>query len=98
MQVQSKYLLDMSYLRLKSLSLGYALPKPMLNKVGINSLRVYVAGENLLTWDKLGDLPIDPETINGYSIFNNNSDNNAGRTGVAIPTFKSFSFGVQLNF
>ncbi len=98
MQVQSGYLLDMSYLRLKSITLGYSLPKPILNKVGINSLRIYVAGENLLTWDKLGRLPIDPEFINGYSIFNNDSNNNAGRTGVAIPTFKSFSFGAQLNF
>ncbi|SKB75954.1 SusC/RagA family TonB-linked outer membrane protein [Daejeonella lutea] len=97
MQVQSRYLLDMSYLRLKSLTLGYALPKTMLNKVGINSLRFYVAGENLITWDKLGRLPIDPEQINGYSMFN--TDNyNSGRTGVSIPTFKSFSFGAQLNF
>ncbi|MEJ7780358.1 MAG: SusC/RagA family TonB-linked outer membrane protein, partial [Daejeonella sp.] len=97
MQIQSKYLLDMSYLRLKSLTLGYSLPKTMLRKVGVNSLRVYVAGENLLTWDKLGDLPIDPEYINGFSMFNDDNYN-LDRTGVAIPTFKSFSFGAQLNF
>ncbi|MEJ7694171.1 MAG: SusC/RagA family protein, partial [Daejeonella sp.] len=97
MQVQSKYLLDMSYLRMKSVTLGYSLPNKMLRKVGVNSLRVYVAGENLLSWDKLGDLPIDPEYINGFSMFN--TDNyNSDRTGVAIPTFKSFSFGAQLNF
>lgn len=97
MQIQSKYLLDMSYLRLKSLSLGYAIPKKLLTRIGVNSLRVYLAGENLVTWDKLGRLPIDPETINGYSMFNT-TNYNSGRTGVAIPTFKSFSFGAQLNF
>lgn len=97
MQVQSKYLLDMSYLRLKSITLGYSLPQTMLKRVGVNSFRIYAAAENILTWDKLGRLPIDPETINGYSMWNE-SNYNSGRTGVAIPTFKSFSFGAQLNF
>lgn len=96
-QVQDRYLLDMSYLRLKNVTLGYTIPKSILQKVKINSLRVYASLENILTWDKLGGLPVDPEEISGYSMFNT-SNYNSGRTGVGIPTFKSASFGVQLNF
>ena len=58
---------------------------------------MYASLENILTWDKLGGLPVDPEEISGYSMFNT-SNYNGGRTGVGIPTFKSMSFGVQLTF
>jgi len=97
MQVQDRYLLDMSYLRLKNVTLGYTLPSHLLKPVGVNMLRVYVALENFITWDNLRGLPIDPEEISGYSMWNT-SNYNSGRTGVGIPTFKSASFGVQLNF
>lgn len=97
MQVQSRYLLDMSYLRAKNITLGYSLPKSLLNKVSINSLRVYVSLENFFTWDKLNGLPIDAEEVSGVSIFNA-TNYNSGRTGVGTPTFKSASLGVQLNF
>ncbi|MFC3200108.1 SusC/RagA family TonB-linked outer membrane protein [Parapedobacter deserti] len=97
MQIQDRYLLDMSYLRLKNLTLGYSLPRAPLQRIGVNSLRVYVALENILTWDRLGGLPIDPEEIAGYSMWND-QNYNLDRTGVGIPTFKSASFGVQLDF
>lgn len=97
MHVQDRYLLDMSYLRMKNLTFGYSLPPSVLNKVGANTLRIYVALENFLTWDNLGGLPIDPEEISGFSMWNN-SNYNLGRSGAGIPTFKSASFGVQLNF
>jgi len=97
MQVQSRYLLNMAYLRVKNITLGYSLPKSVLDKAFINQLRVYAALENFLTFDHLNGLPIDPEAINGYSMWNN-SNYNSGRTGVGIPAFKSVSFGVQLNF
>ncbi|HOZ95316.1 MAG TPA: SusC/RagA family TonB-linked outer membrane protein [Niabella sp.] len=97
MQVQDRYLLNMSYLRLKNLSVGYSLPQSILNRISVNSLRIYGALENFITWDHLGGLPIDPESINGYSMWNT-SNYNLGRTGIGIPTFKSVSFGIQLNF
>ncbi|WP_207535041.1 SusC/RagA family TonB-linked outer membrane protein [Desertivirga arenae] len=97
MQIQTRYLLNMAYLRLKNLTVGYSLPKSLLKKVNISSLRVYTALENFITWDKLGDLPIDPEAINGYSMWNS-SNYNSGRTGVGVPAFKTASFGIQLNF
>lgn len=97
MHVQSRYLLDMSYLRIKNITLGYSFPSTLLEKVSVNTARVYIALENFVTWDNLNGLPIDPEAINGFSMFND-SNYNLSRTGVGTPTFKSVSFGVQLNF
>ena len=103
MQIQSRYLLDMSYLRVKNLTFGYTIPQAILKKANINSLRVYTSLENFFTWDKLNGLPIDPETSEGSageSIFTSgtNTRYNSGRTGVGTPSFKSVSFGIQLNF
>jgi hypothetical protein len=97
MQIQDRYLLNMAYLRLKNFTVGYSLPKALLDKISIASARAYVGLENFITWDRLGDLPIDPETISGYSMWNTKTYN-SGRTGMGVPAFKSVSFGLQLNF
>ena len=55
----SFWLEDGSYVRLKNVSLGYNLPKSWLNRIGVSRIKVYVAGENLLTFCGLED--IDPE-------------------------------------
>src|SRR3712207_4694016 len=95
MQTQSKYLLNMAYLRVKNISLGYTVPKELLSKAYLTKARVYVSMENFFTFDKLRGLPIDPEAISGYSMFS--SSYNLGRTGTGMPLFKSVSFGVQLS-
>lgn len=59
---QTRYLLDASYIRLKNLSIGYTLPKSLVNKWKLQNLRVYLTGENLWTGTGLTDL-FDPETI-----------------------------------
>lgn len=97
MQKQSRYLLDMSYVRLKNITLGYTLPNHLTKKAWIQKARVYASLENFVTWDHLKGLPIDPEAISGYSMFNE-TKYNSGRTGVGTPTFKSASVGIQLNF
>lgn len=97
MQVQSKYLLNMAYLRFKNITLGYTLPSLLSKKIQVSKLRIYVALENFITFDKLGTLPIDPEEIDGYSMWNA-SNYNMSRTGVGVPTFKTASAGIQLNF
>jgi TonB-linked SusC/RagA family outer membrane protein len=98
MQIQDRYLLNMAYLRLKNVTLGYSLPASLLKKVHVGSLRVYASLENFKTWDNLNGLPIDPEAININPIWEGTTTYNSGRTGTGIPTFKSVSFGVQLNF
>ncbi len=97
MQIQSRYLLDMSYLRIKNITVGYSLPSDITRKLHVTKLRVYVALENFFTFDHLGTLPVDPEEIDGYSMWNT-SNYNASRTGTSVPTYKSSSVGIQLNF
>lgn len=97
MQVQDRYLLNMAYLRMKNLTIGYTLPSRWTKKAAMTSARAYIAAENLITWDHLGDLPIDPEQIDGYSMWNT-TNYNSSRTGTGTPAFKIFSVGLQVNF
>lgn len=97
MQVCDRYLLNMAYLRLKNVTLGYTIPEKITKKAFIDKLRVYISLENFLTFDNLRGLPIDVEEIPGYSYLNS-SNYNSSRTGVGAPAFKSASFGVQLTF
>ncbi len=96
-QVSDRYALDMSYFRIKNITLGYTLPLEITRKAYINKARFYVACENIATFDKLHGLPVDPEVISGVSMFNS-SNYNSGRTGVGTPAMKNISFGIQLNF
>lgn len=59
----SYYAYDASYLRLKNAEIAYNFPKKWLNKTPISSLRLYVNGFNLITWDGLK--VIDPEAPEG---------------------------------
>jgi TonB-linked SusC/RagA family outer membrane protein len=95
--IQTKYLLNMAYLRIKNISFGYTIPAKWTDKVYISKLRVYAALENFFTFDHLGTLPIDPEEIEGYSMWNT-TGYNLSRSGVGVPTYKSASFGVQVSF
>lgn len=97
MVTQSKYLLNMAYFRIKNITIGYTLPKKITKKAYIEKARVYLALENFFTSNKLRGLPIDPEEVQGHSMFNE-SNYNSGRTGVGAPTFKNVSFGIQLDF
>ncbi|MDR0692031.1 MAG: SusC/RagA family TonB-linked outer membrane protein, partial [Prevotellaceae bacterium] len=92
---QSRYLLDMSYLRIKNITFGYSLPDKWLRKIYLTKARVYISLENFFTFDHLRGLPIDPEEISGYSMWNT-STYNWGRTGQGTPTFKTVSAGVQI--
>lgn len=92
-----RYMLNMAYLRIKNITLGYTLPKSLTQKVSISKARVYVSLENFFTFDHLRGLPVDPEEIAGYSSFNA-SNYNSGFAGVGTPGYKSASFGVQVTF
>ena len=74
---------DAAYLRLKNIQLGYNLPQSLLNKVGIDFLRVYFSGENLFTFTKYPDF--DPERAgDGWH--------------AQYPHAKTFSLGLNLKF
>ncbi|TKG89381.1 TonB-dependent receptor [Puteibacter caeruleilacunae] len=74
---------DASFIRLKSLQLGYTLPKSVLEVIGLQKARVYVNGENLVTWTDFEGF--DPER--GMTT-----------TGINYPNVKTVSFGVQVTF
>ena len=97
LQVSDRYALNMAYFRIKNITLGYTLPVELTRKAYISKCRIYVACENIATFDKLRGLPIDPEVVSGVSMFNS-SNYNLGRTGVGTPAMKNFSVGIQLNF
>ena len=56
------WVINTSYLRLKTLQLGYTLPKSVLNAIGLSNVRVYYSAENLFTIDSM-PLNVDPETV-----------------------------------
>ncbi len=96
MKVCDRYLLNMAYLRLKNLTLGYTLPAKITRKAKIEKVRFYVALENYLTFDHLNGLSVDPEVIAGVSALTD--DYNSGRAGVSTPAFKTAAFGLQVTF
>lgn len=70
-----------SYLRLKTLELGYSIPKPLVNKIRFNNIRLFLRGSNLLTFSsfKLWD----PEL--------------GSSTGTEYPLAKSLTLGLSVN-
>lgn len=75
-----------AYMRLKNVQLGYTLPKHIVAKIGLQNLRFYVSGENLLTITSL-TTTMDPETAGiGY------------QGGTVYPLSKTFSAGISVNF
>ena len=81
----SLFLYDASYLRLKNVEIGYNVSPQLLRKIHVQQARIYVQGLNLLTFDKLGDVDIDPETKSG--------------DGASwYPIQKVFNFGIDITF
>lgn len=93
-QTSTLQMLDGSYARLKTLSLGYNAPKSILQKTkAIESLRVYVLAQNLLTFQSKGFRGPDPEV-------SANGQNNQvlGESFFALPQAKSWTVGVNIGF
>jgi hypothetical protein len=87
-QRSSKYLEDGSYLRLKTITLGYNLPKSIAQKAKFSNVRIYATAYNLLTFTKYTGF--DPEVSSELTV------SNLGVDQSAIPQFKTFMLGVNL--
>lgn len=87
---QTKYLLNMSYVKLKNLALGYTVPASLSSKLKLQKFRVYVATENLVTWSPI-QVPVDPE----IDYYPGQDSSGFGRT---YPHQKRISVGVQATF
>lgn len=90
---QSKYLIDRSYLRFKTLTVGYTLPQNLTKKWYIEKLRVYFTAENLCELVNNMFAPIDPE-IDTSEV----SNNSYGTWGRITPMMRTISCGLQLTF
>ena len=94
------FLLNAAYLRLKNLTLDYTFPAKLTEKVGIEKLRIYFSGENLLTFSPIYEHTsmFDPEVISkGDSDFGNATSTSMG-DGASYPMLKSYTFGINLTF
>lgn len=77
----TRFLLPSDHLRLKNLTLGITVPKKWTTKLGVNTLRAYASGTNLLTW-KDKRVVVDPE--------------GRGFIGYQTPALRTITFGVQV--
>ena len=75
------WLRDGQYVRLKTVDIGYSLPKSLVNKIRTNNIRLFFVGTNLLTWSKFKLW--DPEL--------------ATPRGEDYPLAKAFTFGINVN-
>lgn len=91
-QVQTRFLLNAAYLRLKNIQLGYTLPAALSQKIYLQKARIYVSGENLLTFTSLPGT-FDPETT-----IASDPTNSGYQPGRIYPLSKVLSFGVNLTF
>lgn len=71
-----------SYVRLKSLEVGYSLPKRLSNKIGASRIRFYLNGLNIFTWDKMKFNSYDPELASQDT----------------YPIQRIFNSGININF
>lgn len=62
-RISTRFIEDASYMRVKAITLGYDLPKSIIKKLNINSIRIYATGENLFTFTNYSGL--DPE-VNAF--------------------------------
>ncbi|WP_170139396.1 TonB-dependent receptor [Larkinella arboricola] len=65
LSASDRMLIDASYVRLKNIQLVYQLPSVLTRKAYIERMNVYVSGTNLLTFSKLNEWNLDPETVSG---------------------------------
>ncbi|MEG1380538.1 MAG: SusC/RagA family protein, partial [Bacteroidales bacterium] len=85
-QVQSRYVQNAAYMRLKNLQIGYTLPNQMIQKAGLSKVRIFFSGDNLLTFTSIFGA-FDPEAIGGdYG------------NGKIYPISRTVSCGINVSF
>lgn len=91
---QSKYLVNMAYLRFKNLTIGYTLPANLASKINMQKARFYFSANNLMELINKSNAPVDPEV--------NDKEESASlgnaTWGRIDPMYRTVSMGVQLTF
>jgi hypothetical protein len=89
--ITSDLLEDGSYLRLRSVTLDFALPDRLLSRYGVSNTRLYVTGTNLVTWTHYSGFNPD---VSSLGIGNVNRGIDVGQ----YPLAKSFTLGINLSY
>lgn len=90
---QSRYLVNMAYLRFKNLTIGYTLPQNLTRKAYIDKVRVYFSANNICELINKSKAPVDPE-INSQET----DEPTNGTWGRIDPMYRTVSFGLQVTF
>ena len=92
----TRYMQDVSYIRLKNLQVGYNLPTKWVSKIGMKKAAIYFSGENLWTWSPTykWSRAIDVTA----NIYGTDSERSSTGDGYNYPTMKSYSFGLNITF
>lgn len=88
------YLFDNDYWRLRNLTFGYTLPRSLTRKVGISNARIYLSGDNLLTFGPAAKRHTEPETGVSGNNYNGNADTDNGIQG----SRRVYMAGIQVTF
>ena len=103
----SRYVYDAEYIRLKTITLGYALPKSFISKAGLQSVRIYASAQNVLTftdyegWDPEVNSDTYSSTLASAStgLVNRSTSNiNQGIDFYSAPQPKTITFGINIGF
>ncbi len=95
-RITDRFVYDGSYVRLKNLSLGYNLPTDIVNKIGMQGVRLSLSGQNLLTFT---DFPgTDPEAQYQTTANNQDSNVNRGFDYGSYPNIRSYTLSINLKF
>lgn len=94
---QTRYLQNVSYIRMKNIQLGYSLPKGLISKIKANEVKVYISGENLWSWSPLYKLVKHLDVENTGPSDQLFTSSNAG-DGYNYPMMKSLTFGLSVQF
>ena len=78
------WMTNVNYFKLRTLEVGYTLPKKLTRQVSVENLRFYVNGYNLISFDNMRDLGLDPEI--GVD------------SGLGTPTVRTYNIGFNLTF
>jgi TonB-linked SusC/RagA family outer membrane protein len=81
----TRYLYDGDFIRLSNIVLAYHLPGKLINRLHLNSAKIFVQGHNLVTWTKYSGQ--DPENVGP-----------SGFGSILYPQQQSFTIGLNVNF
>ncbi|WP_196885994.1 SusC/RagA family TonB-linked outer membrane protein [Aureivirga sp. CE67] len=89
-----RFLQDGSYIRLRSLKLGYTVPRELVEKIKLSDVKLYVQGQNLWTWTK--EYEGDPEI--GVGSGEATGEVAGSRSLYSYPTTKTYLVGLDISF